>query len=130
MLLFMLLNIIHVHVVLYILLCSPVDVYFASCSHDTTARLWSADLVYPLRIFAGHTASVNVSRRDTISPSPHEALQTSVLLYSLHDCARSIQLSCLLQSCIHRCIFSCIFPVVLFHFRSARWLSFTQMASM
>ena len=41
--------------------CSPVDVYFVSCSHDTTARLWSCDLAYPLRIFAGHTAGVNVS---------------------------------------------------------------------
>ena len=40
---------------------SPVDVYFASCSHDTTARLWVTDLAYPLRIFAGHTSGVNVS---------------------------------------------------------------------
>ena len=39
----------------------PVEVYFASCSHDNTARLWSTDLAYPLRIFAGHTSAVNVS---------------------------------------------------------------------
>ena len=45
----------------YTLPCSPVDVYFVSCSHDTTARLWSCDLTYPLRIFAGHTSGVNVS---------------------------------------------------------------------
>ena len=32
-----------------------------SCSHDTTARLWACDMAYPLRIFAGHTADVNVS---------------------------------------------------------------------
>lgn len=28
---------------------------------DNTARLWTCDLVYPLRVFAGHTSSVNVS---------------------------------------------------------------------
>lgn len=39
---------------------SPVDVYFASASYDRTARLWATDLVYPLRIFAGHTAGVDV----------------------------------------------------------------------
>jgi len=27
--------------------------YFATCSHDRTARLWSTDHIYPLRIFAG-----------------------------------------------------------------------------
>ena len=36
------------------------DVYFVSCSHDTMARLWTCDLTYPLRIFAGHTSGVNV----------------------------------------------------------------------
>ena len=39
---------------------SPVDVYFASASYDRTARLWATDLVYPLRIFTGHTAAVDV----------------------------------------------------------------------
>ena len=39
---------------------SSVDVYFASASYDRTARLWSTDIVHPLRILAGHTASVDV----------------------------------------------------------------------
>ena len=39
---------------------SPVDVYFVSASYDRTARLWATDLIYPLRIFAGHTAAVDV----------------------------------------------------------------------
>lgn len=40
---------------------SPVNVYFATASLDTTARLWTTDQVFPLRVFAGHTASVDVS---------------------------------------------------------------------
>ncbi len=28
--------------------------YFASASHDTTARLWGMDRAHALRIFAGH----------------------------------------------------------------------------
>lgn len=41
--------------------CSPIGVHFASASMDHTARLWTTDLTYPLRVFAGHTSSVNVS---------------------------------------------------------------------
>ena len=37
------------------------DLYFASVSYDKTARLWSTDTAYPLRIFSGHTAGVDVS---------------------------------------------------------------------
>lgn len=40
---------------------SPHGYYFASCSHDQTARLWATDNYSPLRYFAGHTADVDVS---------------------------------------------------------------------
>lgn len=39
----------------------PYGFYFATASHDKTARLWSCDHVNPLRIFAGHLSDVNVS---------------------------------------------------------------------
>jgi WD40 repeat protein len=32
---------------------------FATCSKDTTARLWSFDRMYPLRVYCGHQADVN-----------------------------------------------------------------------
>ena len=41
-------------------LCSPVEVYFATASMDRTARLWSCDSVYPIRVFAGHNSAVDV----------------------------------------------------------------------
>jgi transcription initiation factor TFIID subunit 5 len=28
--------------------------------HDRTARLWSTDVIYPLRVFAGHLGDVDV----------------------------------------------------------------------
>jgi WD40 repeat protein len=40
---------------------SPVGHYFASASHDRTARIWSMDKIQPLRIMAGHLADVDVS---------------------------------------------------------------------
>lgn len=40
---------------------SPVGHYFASCSHDRTARIWSMDRIQPLRIMAGHLSDVDVS---------------------------------------------------------------------
>ena len=39
----------------------PQGFYFATASHDRTARLWSCDQIYPLRIFAGHMSDVDVS---------------------------------------------------------------------
>jgi WD40 repeat protein len=42
-------------------ICSPKGLYFASCSHDRTARLWTTENPHPLRIFAGHFSDVNVS---------------------------------------------------------------------
>ncbi|KAK6912509.1 WD40 repeat [Dillenia turbinata] len=38
---------------------SPVGHYFASCSHDRTARIWSMDRLQPLRIMAGHLSDVD-----------------------------------------------------------------------
>ncbi|KAK7930642.1 hypothetical protein WMY93_007037 [Mugilogobius chulae] len=38
---------------------SPSSLYFASSSHDRTARLWTFARTYPLRIYAGHLADVD-----------------------------------------------------------------------
>ncbi|KAL3617649.1 Transcription initiation factor TFIID subunit 5 [Castilleja foliolosa] len=38
---------------------SPVGHYFASASHDRTARIWSMDRIQPLRVMAGHLADVD-----------------------------------------------------------------------
>ena len=40
---------------------SPYGMYFASACKDHTARLWTLDRTYPLRIFAGHVTDVDVS---------------------------------------------------------------------
>ena len=40
---------------------SSTGAFFASCSHDRTARLWSPDRLYPIRTFIGHTMDVDVS---------------------------------------------------------------------
>jgi transcription initiation factor TFIID subunit 5 len=34
--------------------------YFATASYDRTARLWSTNQLWPLRVFAGHLSDVNV----------------------------------------------------------------------
>ena len=49
------------------LIFSPIGIYFASCSHDNTARLWSSDTVYPLRVFVGHLSGVDVSREAIVA---------------------------------------------------------------
>ncbi|KAK9100240.1 hypothetical protein Scep_023670 [Stephania cephalantha] len=41
---------------------SPVGHYFASASHDRTARVWSMDRIQPLRIMAGHLSDVDCVR--------------------------------------------------------------------
>ncbi|KZV57940.1 protein with unknown function [Dorcoceras hygrometricum] len=41
---------------------SPVGHYFASASHDRTARIWSVDRIQPLRIMAGHLSDVDCVR--------------------------------------------------------------------
>ena len=51
-----------VFVLCIFLVFSPIGIYFASCSHDNTARLWSSDTVYPLRVFVGHLSGVDVSK--------------------------------------------------------------------
>lgn len=40
---------------------NPQGHYFASSSHDRTARIWSMDRIQPLRIMAGHLSDVDVS---------------------------------------------------------------------
>lgn len=40
----------------------PLGFYFATASHDRTARLWSCDHINPLRIFAGHLSDVDVNK--------------------------------------------------------------------
>jgi len=41
---------------------SPHGYYFASGSHDKTARLWATDQPQPLRVFVGHYSDVEVSK--------------------------------------------------------------------
>ncbi|KAF9616499.1 hypothetical protein IFM89_029796 [Coptis chinensis] len=41
---------------------SPMGHYFASSSHDRTARIWSMDRIQPLRIMAGHLSDVDCVR--------------------------------------------------------------------
>lgn len=38
----------------------PYGHYFATGSHDRTARLWSLERPYPLRVFSGHLSDVEV----------------------------------------------------------------------
>lgn len=40
---------------------SVFDLYIATGSHDKTAKLWSLDRKFPLRVFAGHFMDVNVN---------------------------------------------------------------------
>jgi len=40
---------------------SPAGVYFATGSHDKTARLWNTEHISCLRIFAGHLSDVDVT---------------------------------------------------------------------
>ena len=54
---------------------SPFSFYFATASHDRTARLWSSEHITPLRIFAGHLSDVDV--RLSVHPTPiqqHDAV--------------------------------------------------------
>lgn len=39
---------------------APIGYYFATSSHDKTARLWATDQYIPLRIFGGHFSDVDV----------------------------------------------------------------------
>lgn len=39
---------------------SVFNLYVATGSHDRTAKLWSLDRIFPLRIFAGHFLDINV----------------------------------------------------------------------
>ncbi len=41
---------------------SPMGLYFATASKDNTARLWTAERTFPLRIFVGHLMDVDVNK--------------------------------------------------------------------
>ena len=51
---------------------APRGAYFASASLDRTVRLWHTEYAFPLRIFAGHNDSVDVSNMSfwIQAPSP------------------------------------------------------------
>jgi len=49
------------YIIFFLVQFSPAGHYFASCSHDRTARIWSMDRIKPLRIMAGHLSDVDVS---------------------------------------------------------------------
>lgn len=51
----------HLYILVFMVQFSPFGHYFASCSHDRTARIWSMDRIQPLRIMAGHLSDVDVS---------------------------------------------------------------------
>lgn len=36
------------------------DLHIATGSHDRTAKLWTLDRKFPLRVFAGHFMDINV----------------------------------------------------------------------
>ena len=40
---------------------SPQGYYFCTAAVDKTARLWSVDHLFPLRLFVGHLSDVDVS---------------------------------------------------------------------
>lgn len=45
---------------------SPLGYYFASASHDRTARIWSTDHIFPLRVLAGHLSDVDVKSNTNV----------------------------------------------------------------
>lgn len=60
---------------------------FATCSKDDTARLWSFDRVYPLRVYAGHQADVNCVRfHPNASYLATGSSDKTVRLWSVHSC--------------------------------------------
>jgi len=46
---------------------SVFNLYTATGSHDRTAKLWSLDRTFPLRIYAGHFLDVNVCFLSSLS---------------------------------------------------------------
>ena len=71
---------------LFIFQFSPMGHYFASSSHDRTARIWSMDRIQPLRIMAGHLSDVDVSSFCTLPPLLSLFLPPSPLNPSVYMC--------------------------------------------
>ncbi|KOC62223.1 Transcription initiation factor TFIID subunit 5 [Habropoda laboriosa] len=68
---------------------SPHGYYFATSSHDKTARLWATDSHQPLRIFAGHYSDVDVVQ---FHPnSNYVATGSSDMTVRLWDCVTGSQ---------------------------------------
>ena len=61
---------------------SPAGHYFASASHDRTARIWSMDRIQPLRIMAGHLSDVDVSVLLSLILFLHVYSQNDIILNS------------------------------------------------
>jgi WD40 repeat protein len=51
----------HNHTVWDVSVQQPSSTYFCTASLDKTLRLWNTEYAFPLRIFAGHNDSVDVS---------------------------------------------------------------------
>ena len=86
---------------------SPVGVHFATASYDRTARLWSCDVTYPIRMFAGHSSSVDVSEPVCLSGVHSRWMCTSRLLVFAN--CRSV------FGCCYRTVCSYCVQVVRFH---------------
>lgn len=79
---------------------SPVGHYFATASHDRTARIWSMERIQPLRVMAGHLSDVDVSKNIDIS-----------IYYKIS--------SAILYKCLNSDHWSCFFVLLFFNVFSA-----------
>ena len=71
---------------------SPLALYFASASRDTTAKLWTTDRLFPIRVFAFHKSDVNcVKFHPNCDYIATASSDHSVRLWSVNDakCVRS-----------------------------------------
>jgi len=59
--------------------------YFASASHDRTARLWSVERMQPLRIMAGHLSDIDVSYFSLFGFLPYRSFMTVTIGYLCLD---------------------------------------------
>lgn len=65
---------------------SPFALYFASASGDTTAKLWTTDRTFPIRVFASHTSDINCVRfHPNCNYIATASSDRSVRLWSVND---------------------------------------------
>lgn len=85
---------------------SPLALYFASASRDTTAKLWTTDRLFPIRVFALHSSDVNCVRFhpncDYIASASSDR---SVRMWSLND-AKCVRMLAGHKSSVHSLSFS------------------------